>query len=192
MTKRLSPQDWIDFAISALAREGFESLKVDILARQMGVSRGSFYWHFADLADFHVKVIAHWKHLATEAVIADVEQSENSAERLAALLLHAFSRRYGLEIRVRAWADVNVDAAQALDAIDRERTDYIQRLLIDAGVPRPIAALRSQLLYWAYLGAVFSKSDVGTDQLYHTVHELMVFALDVPYRPMTNGSVPAN
>lgn len=81
---------------------------------------------------------------------------------------------------MRAWADIDVDAVQALNAIDRERTDYIQRLLADADVSQPIAALRSQLMYWTYLGAVLNKSEFCSDQLYHTVHELMVFALDLP------------
>ena len=48
MTKRLSAQAWIDFALATLAREGFEALKADVLAHKLGVSRGSFYWHFKD------------------------------------------------------------------------------------------------------------------------------------------------
>ena len=48
MRKRLSAQDWIAFALSTLAREGFAALKADVLARKRGVSRGSFYWHFDD------------------------------------------------------------------------------------------------------------------------------------------------
>jgi AcrR family transcriptional regulator len=43
MTERLTVQDWIDFALTTLAHEGFEALKADVLARKLGVSRGSFY-----------------------------------------------------------------------------------------------------------------------------------------------------
>ena len=61
MSKRLAAQDWIDFALKTLAREGFQALKADVLARKLGVSRGSFYWHFKDLGTFHQCVIDGWK-----------------------------------------------------------------------------------------------------------------------------------
>src|SRR5262247_806299 len=56
MTERLTAQDWIDFALTTLAQEGFDALKADVLARKLGISRGSFYWHFSDLGTFHARV----------------------------------------------------------------------------------------------------------------------------------------
>ena len=53
MTDQLSADDWISQGLKALAKSGFIALKADPLARAMGVSRGSFYWHFADLGAFH-------------------------------------------------------------------------------------------------------------------------------------------
>ena len=52
MTEQLSAGDWISQGLKALAESGFTALKADPLAKAMGVSRGSFYWHFADLAAF--------------------------------------------------------------------------------------------------------------------------------------------
>ena len=49
MTDQLSADDWISQGLKALAKSGFTALKADPLAKAMGVSRGSFYWHFADL-----------------------------------------------------------------------------------------------------------------------------------------------
>src|SRR5262245_64881043 len=86
MTKRLAAKDWIDFALKTLAREGFHALKADVLARKLGVSRGSFYWHFTDIDDLHARVIEHWRQIATEAVIADLEQYELREERFEVLL----------------------------------------------------------------------------------------------------------
>jgi AcrR family transcriptional regulator len=72
MGERLTAQDWIDFALTTLAHEGAEALKADVLARKLGVSRGSFYWHFSDLGTFHARVIEHWKQQATDAIIVDL------------------------------------------------------------------------------------------------------------------------
>src|SRR5215831_10244643 len=153
MSKRLAAQDWLDFALATLAREGFDALKADVLARKLGVSRGSFYWHFADLGSFHARVIEYWKQMATEAIIADIERYESREERVDALLRHAFGHGAALEIRMRSWADNNAEAARAVGDIDRKRRGYIERLLLEAGIAPLLAATRAQLLYWTYLGA---------------------------------------
>jgi AcrR family transcriptional regulator len=177
MTGRLTAQDWIDFALRTLAREGYDVLKADVLARRLGVSRGSFYWHFADLATFHARLIEHWKQKATEAIIADIEHYGSREGRLDALLRHAFGDGAALEVRMRAWADNNAEAARAVGDIDRRRRGYIEQMLVEGGVERPQAATRAQLLYWSYLGAALSRSRLAGEPLDHMVTELKRFAL---------------
>jgi AcrR family transcriptional regulator len=172
MTKRLSAEDWIDFALIMLAREGFEALKADVLARKLRVSRGSFYWHFADLGAFHAAVIERWKRVATEAIISDIEQHDVLEARLEALLHHAFGRGATLELRMRAWADSNAAAARAIEEIDGRRRRYIEQLLRDAGIAPPLAAARTQILYWTYLGAALSRSKLAGERLDRIVSEL--------------------
>jgi AcrR family transcriptional regulator len=178
MTERLTAQDWIDFALKTLAREGFSALKADVLARKLGVSRGSFYWHFAELGVFHAQVIAHWKQTTTEAIIADLERLPAGEPRLDLLLHRAFAHDAPLEVRMRAWADENADAARALSEIDRRRSDYIARMLLDAGIAPALAATRAQLLYWAYLGAALSRGKLAGERLERAVAELERLALE--------------
>ncbi len=177
MTERLTAQDWIDFAVRTLAREGFDVLKAEILARKLGVSRGSFYWHFADLGTFHARVIEHWRQTTTEAIIADIERHESREGRLDALLRRAFAHSATLEIRVRAWADAHPGAARAVADVDRRRREYLERLLVEAGIARPLAATRAQLLYWTYLGAAATRTRYNAGQLEWIVSELKRLAL---------------
>jgi AcrR family transcriptional regulator len=176
MTGRLTAQAWIDFALTTLAREGADALKADVLARKLGVSRGSFYWHFADLGAFHARVIEHWKQVATEAIIADIERHEECEARLDALLRHAFGRGAAVEIRMRAWASSNAEAARAIGDVDHRRQEYMERLLVEAGIAPPAAATRAQLLYWAYLGAALSRSRLTGERLDRIVAELKQIA----------------
>jgi AcrR family transcriptional regulator len=178
MVKRLTAQDWIEFGLARLAHEGFGALKADVLARKLGVSRGSFYWHFADLGTFHERVINHWKQVATEAIIADIERYESHEDRLDALLRHAFGQSVALEIRMRAWAEHNAEVARALDDIDRRRRKYIEQLLLEVGIAPPLAATRTQVLYWTYLGAAWSRSRLTGERLDRIVAELKWIALD--------------
>lgn len=180
MTKRLTAQDWIDFALKTLAHEGFDALKADVLARKLSVSRGSFYWHFTDLGTFHARVIVHWKQLTTEAIIADIEHYESREQRLDALLRHAFGHGATLEIRMRAWAENNAEASRALGDIDRRRREYMEQLLVEAGIALPLAATRAQLLYWSYLGAALSRSRLSGERLDRIVAELKQIALAGP------------
>jgi AcrR family transcriptional regulator len=172
MPRRLTAQDWIDFALTTLRREGFAALKADVLARKLGVSRGSFYWHFGELGDFHAVLIERWREMATEAIIADVERHGSAEQRLAALLRRAFGHDGLLEIRMRTWADHNAEAARALGDIDRRRQQYLERLLRDAGITPPLAAMRAQLLYWSYLGAALSRCTPKGARLDSVVAEL--------------------
>jgi AcrR family transcriptional regulator len=172
MPGRLTAQDWIDFGLTTLAREGADALKADVLARKLGVSRGSFYWHFSDLNAFHACVIEQWKEVATDAIIADIERHESLEARLEALLRHGFGDGAALEVRVRAWAESNAVAARALDRIDRRRRGYIERLLVEAGIAPAVAATRTQVLYWTYLGAALSRSRLSGARLEQMVAEL--------------------
>jgi AcrR family transcriptional regulator len=176
MAKRLTAQAWIDFALATLARQGFEALKADVLARKLGVSRGSFYWHFEDIETFHARVIHQWRQVATEAIIADVELREGPDRRLDVLLRHAFGDGAALEVGMRAWADNNPTAAQALRQVDRQRRTYIEKLLRELGMPAPLAALRTMVLYWAYLGAAVSHYRLSGRNLDQIVAQLMCFA----------------
>lgn len=177
MNERLAAQDWIDFALKTLAREGFQALKADVLARKLGVSRGSFYWHFKDLRAFQQRVIDEWKQQATEAIIDELERHDSREERLDVLLRGAFGHSAILEVRMRAWADENAAAARALDEIDRRRQAYIVRMLSEAGVDPVAAATRAQVLYWAYLGAALGRKKIAGRELDRVVAELKAVGL---------------
>jgi AcrR family transcriptional regulator len=177
MSNRLTAQDWIDFALKTLARDGFQALKADILARALGVSRGSFYWHFTELRSFHGQVIDRWRQTATEAIIADLERLGSPEQRLDTLFRRALGHGALLEVRMRAWADENEEAAHVLDDIDRRRKAYIEQMLIDAGIAPPLAGTRAQLLYWSYLGAALSRSKLTGERLDRIVTELKLIGL---------------
>ena len=186
MNKRLAAQDWIAFALTTLTREGSQALKADILARKLGVTRGSFYWHFPDLGAFHAQVIEHWRQTATEAIITGLERYDLCRQRLDVLLRGALGHSALLEVRMRAWADENAEAARVLRDIDCRRRGYIEQLLVDEGIPPDLAEARAQLLYWTYLGAALSRTRLTDKQLDDMVSELKQIGL-APARPGVAG-----
>src|ERR1700716_3420536 len=129
MTEQLSAKDWLDQGLKALAETGFTALKAEPLAKAMGVSRGSFYWHFADISAFHAAVLKHWREIATEEIIAGVEAASGGEDPLAVLLRRVFGERLTIESAVRTWASVDPAARAAVQAIDRRRLGYIEGLM---------------------------------------------------------------
>src|SRR5216684_8423185 len=104
MTDQLSAKDWLDQGLRALATRGFTALKAEPLAKAMGVSRGSFYWHFADIGAFHSAILKYWREVAAEQIIANLEAAAKDQNPLPVLLRQAFSGKLALEKAVRSWA----------------------------------------------------------------------------------------
>src|SRR5713226_6374744 len=128
MTDQLTAKDWLDQGLKTLARSGFTALKAEPLAKAMGVSRGSFYWHFADIGAFHVAILKHWREVAAEQIIANLEAASDHDNPLALLLRQAFGGKLALEKAVRTWATLDPLAQSAVQAIDRRRLNYVERL----------------------------------------------------------------
>ena len=171
MTEQLSADDWTSQGLKALAKSGFTALKADPLAKAIGVSRGSFYWHFADLGAFHAAVLKRWREIAAEQIIADVEAA--SDEPLKALLRRSFGARLDLERAVRNWAAFDSAAQAAVRAIDRRRLDYIEQLLGKRGLDPATAQARAQILYWTFLGFALSGPPVPAARLRGLIDELL-------------------
>ncbi len=101
MADQLSAEDWLHQGLKTLAKSGFTALKAEPLAKAMGVSRGSFYWHFADIGVYHAAILKHWRDVAAEQVIADLELVSKDRDAIALLLRQAFSGTPALENAVR-------------------------------------------------------------------------------------------
>jgi AcrR family transcriptional regulator len=177
MTDQLSAKDWLDQGLETLTKNGFTALKAEPLAKAMGVSRGSFYWHFADIGAFHGAILKHWSEVATEQVIAGLEARPKDREALAVLLRGAFSQRPALENAIRTWATVDADARSAVSAIDQRRIGYIEVLLKQAGLSTETARARAQILYWAFVGYALSEQSLPKARQQAVIEELLRMAV---------------
>jgi AcrR family transcriptional regulator len=172
MTDQLSVQDWLNQGLKTLAASGFTALKAEPLAKAMGVSRGSFYWHFADIGAFHAAILNYWRQVAAEEIIADLEAIAGDESPLPVLLRQAFSGKLALERAIRSWATVDSTARNAVQAIDRRRLDYVESLLRDAGFSRETAQARARILYWTFIGFALSDKPLAKPQQEALLNEL--------------------
>lgn len=176
MSDQLSAKDWLNQGLKALASHGFTALKAEPLAKTLGVSRGSFYWHFPDVGAFHAAILAHWREVAAEQIIANVEAASKDAEPLQLLLRRVFGERLALENAVRTWASVDPAARAAVLAIDRRRLGYVEDLLTQSGLPAGTARSRAQILYWTFLGFALSDQPLPKARQQSVLDELVRMA----------------
>jgi AcrR family transcriptional regulator len=176
MADQLSAKDWLDQGLRALARSGFTALKAKPLAKAMGVSRGSFYWHFADIGAYHAAILKHWRKVAAEQIIANLEATPGDDNPVQLLLRRAFGTKPALENAVRTWATVDPAARSAVQAIDRRRLGYVENLLRASGLPADVARPRAQILYWAFLGFALSDRPLPQARQAEVIDELLRMA----------------
>lgn len=151
MNDRLTKSDWIKHGLRTLAHQGANALKVGAMAATLDVSRGSFYWHFRDIAEFRAGLLQRWQEQTTDQVVKDLaEQAE--PDRLRHLLRRAFADQRSLERAIRSWAAHDADVAAIVARVDSTRIAYIANLLAAAGVEHERAQHRAAFIYWAYLG----------------------------------------
>lgn len=152
MSDRLTKDDWIRHGLRTLTSEGAHALKVGAMATALKVSRGSFYWHFVDIADFRAQLLRSWQERTTDRVIRDLDAAMGEPGRLKHLMRGAFATRRDLDEAIRAWAVHDAAVAAAVAAVDARRIAYIAKMLVAAGVDRRLALPRATFMYWAYLG----------------------------------------
>ena len=163
----LTAQDWIDAAYSAIAQDGVGSVAVEPLARRLGVTRGSFYWHFKDRRALVEATLGRWERESTEAVISTTRSISDPLERFVRLAEEAFgeaprdddaarfdvSRRRAFELAVSDASDDPV-VRPFLQRVTERRIGYVEECYRALGLPAEEAGHRALMAYAAYAGTV--------------------------------------
>ncbi|MGV3634271.1 MAG: TetR/AcrR family transcriptional regulator [Pseudorhodoplanes sp.] len=136
----LGRKDWIEAAITMLAEDNVEALRVDTLAEKLGVTKGSFYWHFKGRDDLLFAVLDEWRTRMTSEVQSLIfDKSGTPWERLERLLRIAISSRPDVpggpfEITLRDWARRDPKVAGVVREVDADRIAFAAQLYREAGL----------------------------------------------------------
>jgi len=155
---------WIQGALAVVAGVGMDGLRVETLARKLGVTKGSFYWHFKDRRDLVDAVLASWM----DGRIRDIRKQTAALPggELAALqhtieVYSAAKNRKGIAIEaaMRVWARQDAATAAVVEQVDAARLDCTRALFVALGLADGEAKARSVLLYAYVFG--FSMMQCG-------------------------------
>ena len=156
---------WIEEGLRALAAGGPDAVRIEPLARALGVTRGGFYWHFEDRRALLEEILDAWERVGVDEVIERVEGEGGDARaRLRRLSAFAGSSDEPLrtDLAVRDWARREPAVADRLRRVDNRRMDYL-RTLFGALSPDPDEVeARCMVFYSLWIGSHFIAADHGT------------------------------
>ncbi|WP_214322406.1 TetR/AcrR family transcriptional regulator [Nonomuraea sediminis] len=149
---KVSADEWAEAALAALAEGGLAAVAVEPVAARLGVSKGSFYWHFGNRQDLVAAALARWEK-NTDAVIASLARIADPEERMRQLMELAFGdgQDAAVSFRLISAADDPV-VAEAARRVTSKRLDVMQAMLEELGQPAEEARTRVVAGYSSYLG----------------------------------------
>lgn len=150
---QVSRTDWLYAALDALGESGVGGVRVDVLAKQLGVTRGSFYWHFKDRNALVVAALEEWEAVCTTQTIEQLEAIPDPAERLRTLLTHALDIEAlsRLEPAIVAHAKDPV-VAPILQRVTQRRVEYLAEVYAELGYSDADARHQALVAFSAYTG----------------------------------------
>ena len=165
---RLNADDWARGALDLIAEEGVAAVAVEPLARRLGVTKGSFYWHFPSRDALLAAALERWESVELDEIFNRADAVEDPRLRLRELF-----QRVAHEVRSHT---IYSELLKALDhpvvqpvmqRVSKRRLDYLMLAFRQVGMARADAQHRARLAYAAYVGFLQLSLQLGQPRLHH-------------------------
>ncbi|MDQ2708592.1 MAG: TetR/AcrR family transcriptional regulator [Actinomycetota bacterium] len=160
---RTPRSSWIDAGLRALAAGGPEAVRIELLAQALGVTRGSFYWHFKGRDAFLEEMLDMWERRSTDEALERVEsEGGNPRDKVRRAGMLTFSRELlPVDLAVREWARRDQSVAVRLRRVDNRRMAYLRSLISTLCPDADDVEARSMLAFSLVFGNHFIAADHG-------------------------------
>ena len=164
VSTRTPRQRWIEEGLRALAAGGPEAVRVDPIARALGVTRGGFYWQFEDRQALLEAVLDSWERTSVDEVIERVEREGGDA-RAKLRTLFALASAGGdwlrIDLAVRDWARRERSVTRRLRRVDNRRMEYMRGLFGEFCADADEVEVRCTVTFAIFVGSHFMAVDHG-------------------------------
>ena len=153
--KQLQRVDWLLKALEIFVAEGIDAVRITRLAQDLGVTRGSFYWHFENREDLIDALVSYWKDKNTSAITESVGNASSLAEgifRFFETCIDAARFDPRLDLAIREWARRSLKVHTLVDREDESRIEALCDFFSRFGYDMPEALIRARVLYYSQIG----------------------------------------
>ncbi|TGQ66067.1 TetR/AcrR family transcriptional regulator [Mesorhizobium sp. M00.F.Ca.ET.186.01.1.1] len=168
----LSREAWIAAARKVLEKHGIGEVKIDRLAKQFKVTRGSFYFHFTSLADLRDGLLQEWRDINCQPFWAMREMRDMDGLQFFTDIVHVWVDEAPfsplLDLAVRDWSRTSKKLAQEVKDIDNLRIELLIRSFRAMGYPPDESLVRARITYFHQIGqyALSFKEDPAVRRSY--------------------------
>lgn len=151
---RLAVEDWVQAGFQILAEDGVKTLTIDRLCRRLGVTKGSFYWHFDDMKAYRSALIDTFAAVHDEdRACFDRAVTDPPRQRLSRMMTSLVGpRHWMLERAMREWARSETTVAAAVRASDLRVLEAVRQVFLDDGFDPDEADTRANAVFAAGIG----------------------------------------
>ncbi|MFD7546479.1 TetR/AcrR family transcriptional regulator [Streptomyces sp. NPDC059578] len=193
---RTPRERWIEEGLRALAEAGPDAVRVEALAKRIGVTKGGFYGYFADRNALLVAMLDAWERESTHDVIDRIEEEggdPKSRAQRAGELSFSDDRLLPVDLAIRAWARHDEAVAERLRRVDNRRMGLLRAAMGTFCADAEEVEARSLLAFCAAIGAHFLAADHGGFTRAQVLDRAADLLLDRPRTPPVGpgaGPVP--
>jgi AcrR family transcriptional regulator len=194
--KTLSRESWIAAALRLLEKNGIGSVKIDLLARQLRVTRGSFYFHFSGLGDLQQSLLKEWRRrncLPFEALGANTGLNGLALfERTVGIWVDEAPFRPLLDLAVRDWSRNARKLASEVEGADGLRIALLERAFRAIGYADEESLVRARITYFHQIGyyALSFKEKDADRRSYQPIYARVLLG-SLGAVPASTSSLPA-
>ena len=171
---RLSAPDWEQAALEALAESGLASVAVEPLARRLGVTKGSFYWHFPTREALIQAALDRWEREDEQDVLQPTEAIADPRERLRELVRQVSQKRPSHAVLAALFRALDQPLiGPVVERVSERRIAFLTEAFRHAGFDAVQAANRARLAYSAYVGFV-QLSRIGQPRMSQEEYEAYI------------------
>src|SRR3954451_11045438 len=148
---------WVEAGFTELARSGVEGVRVEVLAKNLGVTKGGFYRRFADRAALLDAILERWRAGRTMAIAQQTSLDGQAPRERLKTLIQLYSERLNpermaIELAIRQWARTDEGAAAAVAGVDAARLKHVGELYRATGLAAEDADAQAFLFYCFIFG----------------------------------------
>lgn len=165
-TKRVSKAEWLVLALEVLASEGVQGVRVERLARDLGIAKSGFYWHFRDRSELLQSILDYWKDEFTAVVTANTDFLEGDPKKrlydtMCMILDHNLAK---YDLAIRDWAANDSAAARVVRRVYRMRLDFVRSIFSDMGFRGRQLEMRTRLFVAYHIWEETTFDDLTKDE----------------------------
>lgn len=176
---KTNKENWLTLGMQLLSKHGEEFIRIEKLCTELKLTKGSFYHHFKNIADYILELMKYWQVAKTENIISAANTESGFEKKVEKLNAIVAQEDHLVEIRIRAWGIRNSKVSEFIKQVDKKRIAYLKSLYLEKSYSEDDADSLAKIEYATF---------VGMQQLFHDLPIVDKLKLHKTFHSLLNNN----